>query len=394
MKLSPFLAVLVLAACAHPQPVPPTPAAAPATAEAAPPPVAAAPAAAAEPAEFLPVRGDGPPPLSLDRPLTRIALGSCSEETAPIPILAAVAAFRPDLFLYVGDNVYGDAVSGDMKLPELRKAYADLSMNAHFSAFNMAFPILATWDDHDYGLNDAGADFPAREVSERVFETFWRDAALGGGRPGVYGARTYGPPGYRVQVILLDTRFFRSALRRSETPNASGYRPYLADRDPAKTMLGEAQWAWLADELKKPAEIRLVASSIQVLADGHPFERWGTLPRERDRLERTIARSGARGVVLLSGDRHVGALYRRSTSVPYPLHELTASSLNLATPRASPEASVGQIGAVVTAANFGAVEIDWPGRALTLSVRGMDGAPERRLAIPFARLGLPARPSP
>ena len=388
MKLAAFLAVLTLAGCAHPEPASrPAPAPTPAPAAAAAPP----PAPAGEPAEFFPVRGDGPPPLPLDRPLTRIALGSCSEETAPIPILAAVAKFRPDLFLYVGDNVYGDAVSGDMKLPELRKAYADLSVNAHFSAFNMAFPILATWDDHDYGLNDAGADFPAREVSERVFETFWRDAALGGGHPGVYGARIYGPPGYRVQVILLDTRFFRSPLRRSETPNAAGYKPYLSDADPSNTMLGEAQWAWLADELRKPAEIRLVVSSIQVLADGHPFERWGTLPREQDRLERTIADSGAKGVVLLAGDRHVGALYRRTASTGYPLHELTASSLNLATPRVSPEASSGHVGAVVTHANFGDIEIDWPRETLTLSVRLADGSPERRLAIPFRRLGLTSR---
>jgi alkaline phosphatase D len=390
MKPAAFLAVLMLAGCAHPEPAPAPPASLPASSPAA---AVETPAVtvAAEPAEFLPVRGDGPPPLPLDRPLTRIALGSCSEETAPIPILAAVAQFRPDLFLYVGDNVYGDAESGDMKLPELRKAYADLSMNAHFSAFNMAFPILATWDDHDYGLNDAGADFPAREVSERVFETFWRDAALGGGRPGVYGARIYGPPGYRVQVILLDTRFFRSPLRRSETPNAAGYKPYLADPDPAKTMLGEAQWAWLAGELRKPAEIRLVVSSIQVLADGHPFERWGALPREQDRLERTIAQTGAKGVVLLSGDRHLGAIYRRAASTGYPLHELTASSLNLATPRVSPEASSGQVGAVVTHENFGAVEIDWPRETLTLSVRVADGSPERRLTIPFRRLGLASR---
>ena len=329
-------------------------------------------------------------------PLTRIAFGSCADEEKPQPIWDAVLAYRPELFLFLGDNVYGDVRNGrNVPEPELieslQQSYALATKVPGMARLRSTVPHLATWDDHDYGLNDAAGDFPAREVSERVFETFWRDAALGGGHPGVYGARIYGPPGYRVQVILLDTRFFRSAFRRSDTPDAAGYRPYLADPDPSKTMLGEAQWAWLAQELRKPAEIRLVVSSIQVLADGHPAERWGALPREQDRLQRTIAETGARGVVLLSGDRHVGAIYRRSASAGYPLHELTASSLNLATPRVSPESSAGQIGAVVTPANFGAVEIDWPRATLTLSVRGMDGAPHRRLAIPFARLGLPSR---
>ena len=341
-------------------------------------------AAAAAAAAWFPLRGDGPPPIQAERTLTRIAIGSCSEETLPIPIFAAVAAAQPDLFLYIGDNVYGDAASGDLLLPELRQAYWDLSMNAFFAAFSTGFPILATWDDHDYGLDDAGGAFPAKAVSEKLFETFWRDAALGAGHPGVYGAKIYGPSGRRVQVILLDTRFFRSPLKRSETPNTEGYRPYLPDADPAKTMLGDAQWAWLAAELKRPAEIRLVVSSVQVLADGHLFEGWRTLPAERARLYRTLR--GVPGVVLLSGDRHVGGLYRERGIAPYSLHELTASSLNL--PRRQPTHERDSFGGVVTAENFGLVEIDWDRRVLTLSVRGMDGAARKRLDVRFRDLGL------
>ncbi|HEX8570189.1 MAG TPA: alkaline phosphatase D family protein [Caulobacteraceae bacterium] len=337
-------------------------------------------------AESTPVRGDPPPLPAADRVLTRIALGSCNEETKQIPIFAAIEAAKPDLFLYLGDNVYGDAKPGDTVLPELRQAYEDLAFNAHFSAFNMAVPMLATWDDHDYGASDGDGTFVGREVSEKLFETFWGAAALGGEHPGVYGARTFGPPGKRVQVIMLDTRFFRSPFKRGE-PLPSGRETYAPDPDPAKTMLGEAQWAWLAEELSKPAEVRLLVSSVQVLTESHAFDSWRPLPVERERLYRTIRESGAKGVVLLTGDQHVGALFRKAGAIPYPLHELSTSALNM--PSRNPDPTIGptQVGPIYAPENFGLVEIDWSGRRVDLSIRGLDGATHRRITIPFRDLG-------
>jgi len=380
--------ILVSAGCAERATGPaPQPAAEAAPAVA---PAQAAPAPAPE--GVFPVRGEGPPLPAADAVLTRIAVGSCSEETDPLPIFAAVAAARPELFLYLGDNVYGDPRPGDPEwgdpaLPKLRQAYGDLNLNAHFAAFNMAAPMLATWDDHDFGLNDGGADFAGRELAERLFETYWGPAALGTDHPGVYGARVFGPQGRRVQIILLDTRFFRSPLKRG--PQPPGRRgPYVARTEPGATLLGEAQWRWLAAELRRPAEVRLLASSIQVLADGHGFEAWDKLPNERRRLFDTVRLSGAKGVVLLSGDRHVAALYKAADLAPYPLSEMTASSLNLDFVRSDAERSSGQIGRVYTPANFGLVEIDWPGRTLTLSVRALDGAVVRRLDVPFGEIGV------
>jgi alkaline phosphatase D len=367
----------------------------PAAPAAAPPSEAAAdsPPAAAQAGTPLPVRGDAPPLPSPDKVLTRIALGSCSEETRPLPIFAAVAAAKPDLFLWLGDNVYGDqrptaGETPDPGLPKLRQAYEDLNLNAHFSAFNMSTPSLATWDDHDYGRNDAGADFAGRETAERMFETYWGPAALGGDHPGVYGARIFGPPGRRVQIILLDTRFFRSALKRGE-PDAEGRRAYAPQADPAATMLGEAQWQWLEEELRRPAEVRLLASSIQVLSDNHPYEAWWTMPNEQRRLLETIRASGAKGVIALSGDRHVAALYRRRRGLTYPLHELTASSLNKPFVQDDSELASTQLGRVYTPVNFGMVEIDWARRTVGLSVRGLDGAAVRSLTVPFSELGHP-----
>jgi alkaline phosphatase D len=327
-------------------------------------------------------------------PLTRIAFGSCANQEEPQPIRDAIIAYQPELFLFAGDNVYGDVRDGrvvprEQAMESLRHAYALASKVTGFMRVKTTIPHLATWDDHDYGENDAGTDFAPRVEAQRLFLDFWNvppdDPRRS--RDGVYNAQTYGPPGQRVQVIMLDTRYFRSPLKPTDQRNAPGKERYLPDLDPAKTMLGEAQWAWLAERLREPAELRLVVSSIQVVVEGHGWERWGNLPRERERLYDLIRATGANGVVLLSGDRHIGAIYQQNLLVPYPLHEITSSGLNQTFP-GNREAGPNRIGAVYGAANFGTVDIDWWAGSVTLSVRSSNGEPVRQLRLALAELRL------
>jgi alkaline phosphatase D len=320
-----------------------------------------------------------------EAPLTRIAFGSCAHQQKPQPIWDAVLAYRPELFVFTGDNVYGDVTSAAMT--ELRDAYAAAGKVAGIAALRANMPVLATWDDHDYGQNDGGADFAHKEQAQRLFLEFWEIDADDprARRPGVYQAEIFGPPGQRVQIILLDTRSFRSALRPTDERHALGKEAYLPDPDPAKTMLGEAQWAWLAEQLRAPADLRLLVSSVQVLAEQHGFERWGNLPRERQKLLDLIAATGARGLVIVSGDRHIGALYRLSEGVPYPLYEITSSGLNMAYAH-NKDIGPLRLGAVYGQDNFGTIDIDWPTGEVTLAVRDMAGEAVRSATIPIAAL--------
>jgi alkaline phosphatase D len=195
---------------------------------------------------------------------------------------------------------------------------------------------------------------------------------------------TFGPEGRRVQVILLDTRWFRSPLRRTDRRGAPGRERYLPDDDPAKTMLGDAQWAWLERQLRRPAELRLVVSSIQVLAEGHGWERWGNLPRERDRLLGLVGATGASGVVFLSGDRHLGAIYREEQGLPYPIHDVTSSGLTKS--YRSDEAGPNRLGEPLGEVNFGTVEIDWEAGRVAIALRDAGGAARRRLDLALAAL--------
>jgi alkaline phosphatase D len=325
-------------------------------------------------------------------PLTRIAFGSCADEDKPQPIWDAVLSYRPELFLFTGDSVYGDVRNGrNVADPELitslQKSYAQAARVPGLVRLRSTVPHLATWDDHDYGKNDAGADFMGRREAQALFLQFW-DVPLADDRhrrEGVYHAQTFGPEGQRVQVILLDTRFFRSPLKPTDLRDAPGRERYVPDDDPSKTMLGDEQWSWLADRLREPADLRLVVSSIQVLAEGHGWERWGNFPRERQRLYDLVRDTGANGVLFISGDRHIGGLYRETSGVPYPLVEITSSGLNQVF-AANREAGPNRIGAVYGAANFGTVDVDWWEGQVTLSIRNEANEVVRRVSVKLSDL--------
>lgn len=329
---------------------------------------AAALAGCAAPAQVGLIEAPRPPQL----PLRRIALGSCADQTKPQPVWDTVHADRPDLVVFAGDNVY--ASGQPWSLQRLEQAYATQAAVPSFARLRQAAPHIAIWDDHDYGLNDGGAEFAHKGESKAAFLRFWdvpptdpRHA-----REGLYYAETYGPPGRRVQVIVLDIRWFRSPWKPTDQRNAPGKERYIPDADPAKTMLGEAQWRWLGQQLREPAELRLVVSSIQVVAEGHGFERWGNFPLERARLYGLVRETGAKGVVFLSGDRHIGALYRETVDVPYPMYELTSSGITHPWAQAS-EAGPNRIGPLVTVSHYGMVEVDWASRSLLLQLKDQAG---------------------
>jgi alkaline phosphatase D len=328
-----------------------------------------------------------PPGIALPAPsaaLTHIAFGSCQTAEKPIPILDRIVADKPELMVFMGDNVYGDANAGDMALPELRAQYALLAHRPEFARLRAAMPTLAVWDDHDYGLNDAGGDFSGKGLAKRIFETFWGAAPRTRARDGVYDSHMFGPEGRRVQVILLDTRYGRTPLARLPANDPRGR--YGQSDDPAQRMLSDAQWRWFEGELRKPADVRFIVSSIQVLADGHGWEAWRTLPREQARLYNTVRDAKAKGAIFVSGDRHIAGLYRQADSVGYPAYELTTSSLNLSFRTSSDERSSNQIGDMYAPVNYGAARIDWAARTVTLQIKDETGAVVREQVVSLDEL--------
>lgn len=327
-------------------------------------------------------------PLDPAKPLTRIAFGSCLQQRQPQPIWKAVREAAPELFILMGDNVYGDVSDGTMR--ELKAAYQRQGAHPDFATARAAWPFLATWDDHDFGLNDASASFPYKREARALFAEFWGLDQKALPPEGIYRSQVIGSPGQRVQVILLDMRTFRSefALRSKEDRAASQLGgPYAPDPSPDKTMLGPAQWSWLEAELTRPAELRLIVSSVQLLAEAHHFERWGNLPREQARFFEILKRTRAKGVLVLSGDRHRAQFYRRTEGLDYPLYEITSSALNISIAGREPE-DAGRQGAMLSEDNFGLMVIDWERRQLRAELKRLSGIPAPSIDLSFDDLGV------
>lgn len=310
-----------------------------------------------------------------DAPLQRIAFGSCAGEDAPQPIWEHVLEAKPDLWIWAGDNIYGD--TDDMNV--MRDKYAKLAaVPGYADLVQSGIPILATWDDHDYGRNDAGADYPFRAESQDVFLDFFGVSKTSPrrSREGIYHSEIIGPEGKQVQIILLDTRYHRSSLDRYPPPPGKTRGPYRPNTDPDATVLGDAQWKWLREQLRKPAELRLIVSSIQVISPEHIYEKWNNFPRERQRLLSLISETQAEGVIFLSGDRHHAELSRLSDENPYPLYDLTSSGINKSRPPRpndpprDREPNPYRVGKPYRGHHFGLLEINWnhPDPILKMSI--------------------------
>lgn len=343
------------------------------------------------PDDFFPHAPKGPVLPAADTVLTRILVGSClDEEKGDSTTLRTIAAQQADLFLMIGDNVYGDKdgpanINNQPELDELRASFRDLAAREDFKAVRAKFPMMVAWDDHDYGANDAGRGFVFKRLAERIHERFWGlDDKDVGAYPGTYYARTFGPEGQRTQVIVLDTRFFRSNLTPTDEWNKKGKERYIPSADPEQDMLGNDQWTWLENRLQDPADVRLIVSSIQVLpTDGHGFEAWATLPKEQARLYNLVRETEAKGVVFVSGDRHTAFLYKDDAALPYPAYELTASSMNLSFAETSAEKDKAQIGEGYPPENFGAIGIDWAAGTVSLEVKSNSGETVRQATAAF-----------
>jgi alkaline phosphatase D len=317
--------------------------------------------------------------------IQRIAFGSCIDQAKPQPLWGQILADKPDLFIFGGDNVYASKQPFD--IANTHAAYAALATNQGFAQLRSTVPHLAIWDDHDYGLNDGGAAFPHKQATKDAFLNFWNipDYDPRRGREGLYHAATYGPAGQRVQVILLDNRWFLSKWKPTDQRDAPGKERYVPDADVSKTVLGAAQWTWLEAQLTQPADVRIIVSGIQVIAEGHGWERWGLFPAERQKLYDLIASTRANGVVFLAGDRHVGAMYKETANTPYALHEMTSSGMTHPWKDAQ-EAGPNRVGELFTELHYGMVEIDWAARSLRLQLRDAQGKVQREQRVGLGQL--------
>lgn len=311
------------------------------------------------------------PVLSPDVPITTIAFGSCNDEDKPQPLWPVIAAENPDLWIWTGDNIYADTEDP----AEFRAKYDKQLANPAYVAFTQAVPMLTgTWDDHDYGLNDGGAEYSQKDLAKQEMYRFLGvpadDPSVS--RPGTHRAYLYGPEGRRVKVLLLDTRWFRDPIERTTGPEAT----YIPNE--SGTMLGEAQWAWLEEELSRnEAQVHVIVSSIQLIASEHRFEKWANFPAEQQRFYRLLETTRPAMPIVVSGDRHAGEIsVVELNGLGQPLYDITSSGLTNVWSRMFDERNSRALGPKVIEQNYGRIRIDWPE-----GVEAEESSPSVRLSL-------------
>ena len=309
---------------------------------------------------------------------SKILFGSCGHQDKKIPIFNAINKEKGDLFIFLGDNIYGD--TNDMDV--LADKYQRLGAKPGFKTLKAQTPIIAMWDDHDYGQNDAGKEYPHKEQSRQIMLNFWGEPANSARRTrsdGIYTSYMYGENEQTIQVIMPDLRWNRDALNHvSELEyytkrKLNNQGPYSPSEVKGASMLGEAQWQWLEQELKKPAAIKLIASSLQLLPDFTGWESWANFPEDRNRLFALIKKHKVNGVVIISGDTHWGEISKYQQNLDYPLIEMTSSGLTEKWKDVSPNKH--RVGNFTHNVNYGDLSIDWQQTdpTISLKLKGIDG---------------------
>ncbi len=292
--------------------------------------------------------------------ISRIAFGSCAQEEKNQPVLTLAGDVKPDFFIFLGDNIYGDTYN----LAELQQKYALLGAKPEFKYLKQNTRILATWDDHDYGWNDTGRHYPLKKESKEIFLDFFDEPADSPRRkhPGIYTSYLFEEKGKIIQILMLDTRTFRDNLRPygNELVNDPSFfytLDYYPHQTGDSTLLGKEQWKWLEEELTKKADIRIIGSSTQFGISFNGYEAWANFPHEQQRMADVLRKTNAEGVLFISGDVHYAEISRIQFDGLYPIYDVTSSGITSTWHFATPNKN--RIEGPVMDNHFGLITIYW-----------------------------------
>lgn len=294
----------------------------------------------------------------------RLSFGSCNKQYQENPFYEKIHNQKPNVWIWGGDNIYSD--TEDMQ--EMWSDYQELLSNPAYQKLKNHVPVMATWDDHDYGLNDGGAEFPKREESQGLFLDFLgvpKDD-IRRERKGIFYHQYFNHPKGKIQVIVLDTRYHRTSL----TNDPTGKKRYIPNEYGKGTILGEIQWNWLEKRLSDSSvDWNIIVGSIQFLSTQHGYESWGNFPHELDQLKMLI--KNAQPTILLSGDRHLSEFSVLEDTVGnHPLLDFTSSGLTHSYLNFKGEDNPLRKGKVVHEPSFGIIDFYFDSAKISCRIQG------------------------
>lgn len=283
--------------------------------------------------------------------LERLAFGSCNKQYSPQLIWRDLIQEAPDLFIWGGDNIYADT----KEAKEIKKAYQVQNDVEDYRFFKTFTPIIGTWDDHDFGENDADGKYPIKALS-RLFALDFLEEPLFSPRrlrEGLYTSYSFGRKGKKVKIILLDNRYFMKLEK--EFP-----------------LLGKAQWDWLREEItNSDASLHLIVSGLSILSPENPSsEEWGDFKNEQERLKE-ILKSRSTPYLYLTGDKHFSSIFSKEDELEFLSSGMTHNTRKPLRPWVRMKYPNP-----VFENNYGMIDFEWEKNLpiLTLSIRSSLGS--------------------
>ncbi|MAC33381.1 MULTISPECIES: phosphodiesterase [Idiomarina] len=320
---------------------------------------------------------------------TRVAFGCCIDHTKRQNIWDAINHAQPEVFVFLGDTVDVDA--DDME--DLLDAYEVFNRYRGPRVLRRNSAVMSVWNRKDYSLDGkSGKNNPNRYAVRNHFLTFWREPVTSERlfqEHGIAKSVVFGTEPQRVQVIVLDGRWNRDPL------NTVGWleqqtRRFNAELGPYQpnnsgNLLGDEQWQWLAEQLKKPAEVRILMSATPILSPANGYDSWALYQRELTRLKKLLMELQPSGLLLASGDRLFGEFAQSGEFLSYPLWQVTPGTINFE--GESPYQSHYRDGKAFTESRYGQIEVIWKEQPeLVLTLRDVDGRPLDSRRIPLSQL--------
>jgi len=253
-----------------------------------------------------------------------LSFGSCNAFVGDEPndIFNRIRELHPDVWVWLGDVTYIDVFNLPPRFKYRGEEYArdkfnQAKNNPNYKKLRESTQVIGIWDDHDYGLNNAGKGFPFKNITRKLWLDFIdepQDSQRRTRNGGIYESYYLGDS-TKIKVILIDNRFSRED-------------PWLLNIG-ANDLLGPEQWEWLENEFKhNEAQYIVIGSGVQVIADDRVLpERW--FKQSKDRLVELIRKYKLSGVILLSGDVHFAEImkYPCNERIGFDLYEFTSSGM-------------------------------------------------------------------
>lgn len=305
----------------------------------------------------------------------RVAFVCCAHQDQEQNLWQQVSAKNPDVVVFTGNSV--SAVRYDEK--PLGAQYKKLDQIEGYRQLRGKAPFMAVWDGLDFGLRHGDSGFEGKYESREAFLNYWNyiPKLQPKSAKGVEHSVILGAPGQRVQIIMLDTRFYATPWLDTGVDGE-----FKKNWNRSDSLLGTGQWSWLESELRKDAEYRVIVSPLQMAANTGGQERWGLFPLDRQKFFDTLRATNAKKVVIVSGNRGFGSMGKVDLLEGYgPLYDMTVGPMNGETGKR--EKDFHYVGGALEAFNFGLLEWDWKNKTVHMKLVDESGktAQEMKLSL-------------